>query len=244
MDKTTFFNTLALACEQNSISALATPAVREHLFALYELLVSENSKYNLTAITSPEDVIYKHFVDCMLLAQHIPADSTLIDVGCGAGFPSLPLCIVRPDLKITALDSTNKKIHFIQLVAERLKLQNITAICGRAEEIARDVAFRDSFDISTARAVANFPVLCELCLPFVRPGGVFLAMKGRYSEQEFNISPSSVGQLSANAPIVSTYLLNIGDANEQRTLIKVNKIGKTRDNFPRKYAQITKKPLI
>ena len=243
MDPNTFTDILKRACEQNSISELATFQVCEHLFCLYEFLVSENKKYNLTAITEPEDIIYKHFIDSLLISQYIPENLSVIDIGCGAGFPSLPLAIARPDLKITSLDSTNKKITYIQLAAQRLGLENITAICGRAEELARNTEFRDRFDISTARAVANFPVLCELCLPFVRKNGVFLSMKGKYSEQEFNISPSSIGQLSASTPNILTYSLVMPTGDEQRTLITMHKIGKTLDNFPRKYAQITKKPL-
>lgn len=237
-----FTTALSLACEQNSLPA-PTPQQSEHLFCLLELLVEENNKYNLTAITSPEDVIYKHFVDCLMLAQHIAPNLTVIDVGCGAGFPSLPLAIARPDLKITSLDSTAKKIHFIELASERLELQNISVLCGRAEEFAHNAAYRDTFDVATARAVANFPVLCELCLPFVRPHGQFIAMKGRFSESEFNISPSSLGQLSAKDLDILPYSLNINQDCDQRTLVKLNKIGKTRDNFPRKYAQISKNPL-
>ena len=242
MTLTEFTTTLANACQENSLDTPSSE-ISEHLFCLYELLVQENSKYNLTAITSPEDVIYKHFVDCMMLSDHLSPNSSLIDVGCGAGFPSLPLAIARPDLKITSLDSTAKKIHFIELAAQRLELQNITTLCGRAEEFAHKSQFRDSFDVATARAVANFPVLCELCLPFVRSGGQFLAMKGRYSQEEFNISPSSLGQLSAKDLEISPYSLMISHNSEQRTLVKLNKIGKTRDNFPRKYTQISKNPL-
>ncbi len=237
-----FTTTLSFACEQNSLPS-PTPQQAEHLFCLLELLVEENNKYNLTAITSPEDVIYKHFVDCIMLSQHIPPNLTVIDVGCGAGFPSLPLAIARPDLKITSLDSTAKKIHFIELASERLGLQNISVLCGRAEEFAHNATYRDSFDVATARAVANFPVLCELCLPFVRPNGQFVAMKGRFSESEFNISPSSLGQLSAKDLDIIPYSLNINQDSEQRTLVKLTKIGKTRDNFPRKYSQISKNPL-
>ncbi len=242
MTLTDFTSLLATACEQNSIP-LPTSKAPEHLFCLYELLVEENSKYNLTAITSSEEVIYKHFVDCILLSAHLAPNSSLIDVGCGAGFPSLPLAIARPDLKITSLDSTAKKINFIQLASQRLGLQNITTLCGRAEEFAHKIEFRDKFDVATARAVANFPVLCELCLPFVRPGGKFVAMKGRYSEEEFNITPSSMGQLSAKDLEITPYSLIIHGNSEQRTLVKLNKIGKTRDNFPRKYTQISKNPL-
>ncbi len=237
-----FTATLSLACEQNFLPAPA-PEQSEHLFCLLELLVEENTKYNLTAITSPEDVIYKHFVDCLMLSQHIAPNLTVIDVGCGAGFPSLPLAIARPDLKITSLDSTAKKIHFIELASERLGLPNISVLCGRAEEFAHNTTYRDSFDVATARAVANFPVLCELCLPFVRTNGQFVAMKGRFSEAEFNISPSSLGQLSAKDLYIIPYSLNINQDCEQRTLVKLNKIGKTRDNFPRKYSQISKNPL-
>ena len=237
-----FSTTLALACEHNSLPA-PTPEQSEHLFCLLELLIEENNKYNLTAITSPEDVIYKHFADCLMLSQHIAPNLSVIDVGCGAGFPSLPLAIARPDLKITSLDSTAKKIHFIELAAQRIGLQNISVLCGRAEEFAHNSTYRDAFDIATARAVANFPVLCELCLPFVRPHGQFIAMKGRYSEAEFNITPSSLGQLSAKDLDILPYSLNINQNSEQRTVVKLNKIGKTRDNFPRKYSQISKNPL-
>lgn len=234
--------TLTNACEQNSIPSPSSIAC-EQMFALLELLIAENKKYNLTAITSPEDVIYKHFADCLLLSPSIAPESTLIDVGCGAGFPSLPLAILRPDLRITPLDSTGKKIHFIELASGHLGLKNITPICGRAEEIARKEGYRDSFDVATARAVASFPVLCELCLPYVRPGGRFIAMKGRADSEELTLSSSSLGQLKASDLTLSPYSLFIRDGSEQRTLVFLNKIGKSPDNFPRKYAQISKNPL-
>jgi 16S rRNA (guanine(527)-N(7))-methyltransferase RsmG len=246
MDITTFSDILKRACEQNSISELATPQACEHLFCLYEFLVSENKKYNLTAITEPEDVIYKHFVDSLLISQHISENQSVIDVGCGAGFPSLPLAIARPDLKITSLDSTNKKITYIQLAAQRLGLENITAICGRAEEMARKAEYRDSFDISTARAVANFPILCELCLPFVKQSGQMIAMKSQRAAEELDAARNCIdvcgGKLSKTVAVNLT--TDAENTNfEQRNLIIISKANISPKNYPRHFSKISKKPL-
>lgn len=238
---TEFNDLLSRAAEQNNVNVAVEN--REQLFSFLELLLSENEKYNLTAIKQPADAVYKHIIDSILLAEHLPKGVSVVDVGCGAGFPSLPLAVVRPDLRITSMDSTAKKVNFIQMCVDRLGLGNVSPVCGRAEELAFRPEFRDKFDVATARAVANLPVLCELCLPFVKPNGHFMAMKGRYPAEEFNISAEALAKLSAEGMKIREYELATPDSGEQRTLVTITKIGKTKDNFPRKYSVITKNPL-
>ncbi len=216
---------------------------QEQLFEFLNILLIENQKYNLTAIKDPIEAIFKHFIDSIWLSDRLQNNTKLIDIGCGAGFPSLPLAIIRPDLKVTCVDATSKKVNFIHLCVNKLGLQNVTPICGRAEELAYDPTLRDSFDAATARAVANLPVLCELCLPFVKPNGRFLGLKGRYSSEEFEIDHASLAKLSAENLICQEYSLVTPDTTDARTLITITKIGKTPNNFPRKYAAILKNPL-
>lgn len=243
MDLNEYTSLLKASFEENSLPYQLPDDASEHLFSFLNLLITENQKYNLTAIKAPEEIICKHFTDSLIISSQIPQNSSLIDIGCGAGFPSLPLAITRPDLDITALDSTGKKINFVNIVKDMLDIKNITAISARAEEISHDPAFRDKFDVATARAVANFPVLCELCLPFVRKNGRFLAMKGRFSPQEFSLSDASLASLSAKNINISTYSLVCKGVPEERTLVSVDKIGKTLTDFPRKFSQISKNPL-
>ena len=249
MNFTEFSSTLTAAMEENGISSLLTPEASEHLFFLANFLISENQKYNLTAIKEHIPIIYKHFVDSLLLSAHIPENSTVIDVGCGAGFPSLPLAIARPDLKITSLDSTDKKITFIKLCAAELKLDNITAITARAEEAANgtsktcNIPLRETFDIATARAVASLPVLCELCIPFLKVGGRFVSMKGPDGADEFDSCHSYLPKIKAGNQSLTNYSLFYPDCAEVRTIISIEKLGKTPENFPRNYSQIRKKPL-
>lgn len=240
MDLTEFTCHLTEGLHKNDIRTEA--ANIEQLFAFLQLLLEENQKYNLTAIKQPIDAVYKHIIDSIWLADRLPHGTQLIDIGCGAGFPSLPLAIIRPDLRVTCLDSTAKKVNFIQICVEKLKLCNVSPICGRAEELAY-TTLRDSFDIATARAVANLPVLCELCLPFVKPNGRFLAMKGRYSAEEFEISRDSLAKLSAEGLECLEYSLHTHDSVDGRTLVTITKLGKTKNNFPRKYSAIVKDPL-
>ena len=142
-------------------------------------LVEYNQKVNLTALTAPEEILIKHFLDSMLLTRHvqIPLGASLIDVGTGAGFPSVPVLLLREDLQLTLLDSLNKRIVFLQQLAEKLGIR-VRCIHARAEEAGRMPELREQFDLATARAVAAMPVLTEYCIPFVKPGGIFVAMKG------------------------------------------------------------------
>jgi 16S rRNA (guanine527-N7)-methyltransferase len=241
MNKDLFMPVLEAAFTENRLSHLLDAHIRERLFLFADFLQQESNKYNLTAIKDFEGIIYKHFVDSLLVAEHIPNGASMIDIGCGAGFPSLPLAICRPDLKITALDSVSKKICFIEKCISILGLTNVNCVCDRAE-IAAHTHLRNSFDVAISRALAPFPILAELCIPFVRPSGTLLAMKGPEGTSELE-GLRLLPKLGAGEPEILTYNLLIGAQQIGRTLIITGKLGKTPNNFPRNFSQISKKPL-
>lgn len=208
-------------------------------FDIYaDFLVEYNKNVNLTAITEPDEILVKHFIDSILLLKYaeIPENSSLIDVGTGAGFPSIPLKIMRDDIKITLLDSLAKRITFLEKLCERLE---ITAefIHGRAEDIAQTAEYREKFDFSCARAVANLAVLSEYCIPFVKTGGYFLSMKGR--GEDIDGAENAIRILSGEISGISEYTLE----NDARKIIAIKKISQTSPKYPRKSAQIKKKSL-
>ncbi len=227
----------------NNLEAFAYDELAGKFEVLTVRMLEVNGHMNLTAIRDEDGIILKHYADSLTIARLIPENSTLIDVGCGAGFPSLPLAIARPDIRITALDSTAKRIEYIKETAEILGLSNISAIAARAEEAARDKTLRESFDISCARAVARLAALSELCLPFVKVGGKFIAMKGN-SGDEVAEAKGAIKKLGGR--IVSDESLDIslpgGEANP-RSIIECGKISHTPEIFPRNWPQILKKPL-
>lgn len=214
----------------------------EKLRIYYELLVEWNEKMNLTAITEPEDVALKHFCDSILLLSYadIQSGSSLIDVGTGAGFPSVPIKIVRDDIKLCLLDSLNKRLVFLQEVVDKLELHEVTIVHSRAEDGAKDAKLREQFDFATSRAVAQLNVLSEYCLPYVKVGGAFLAMKGKYSEEEIENAKSAIKTLGGKISKVDTY--NLIDSSE-RTIINVKKIAKTDKRYPRTASKIKSKAL-
>ncbi|MBQ8751910.1 MAG: 16S rRNA (guanine(527)-N(7))-methyltransferase RsmG, partial [Clostridia bacterium] len=164
--------------------AALTPEQAERFDVYARLLVEWNEKMNLTAITDPEGMLVKHFVDSLTLAPFLPEGGfSLIDVGTGAGFPGVPVAILRPDCRLTLLDSLNKRLTFLETLCREVGV-TATRVHARAEEGGRQAALRDRFDVATARAVAGLPLLCEYCLPFVKPGGRFLALKGPDGEAE------------------------------------------------------------
>ena len=214
---------------------------------LYELtihMLEVNKVMNLTAIKEIKDVILKHYVDSLLISQYIPENSKLIDIGCGAGFPTLPLAIFRPDLDITALDSTAKRIAYVKDTAKLLKLDNVTAIADRAENLAHKSEFREKFDISTARAVASLPILTELSLPYVKVGGKFIAMKSQKASDELEQSKSAI--LKCGGIVENNCNKNLVDKNNNfdiRNITIISKIKATPKDIPRHYSKISKKPL-
>lgn len=206
-----------------------------------EMLVQWNEKINLTAITDPEGISVKHFFDSIypFSLVDLPKGSTLIDVGTGAGFPSCPVKIWRDDIKITLLDSLQKRITFLAQLSDSLSL-GATCIHSRAEDLGKSAEFREKFDFATARAVANLADLCEYCLPFVKVGGKFLALKGSGADEEIKQAKDAVKLLGGKITQTTEYTLPNGDG---RTLVVIDKVSATPDKYPRTSAKIKKKSL-
>ena len=221
-------------------------AAAEKLELYARLLVQWNERMNLTAITDPEGILRKHFVDSLTALPHLPAGPCrLIDVGTGAGFPGVPLAVVRGALQLTLLDSLNKRLGFLRELCAALELP-VTLIHARAEEGGRQPALREQFDVATARAVAALPVLAEYCLPFVKQGGRFIAMKGPEGEAEAAAAAKAVARLGGAPAKVHTVLLPVppdGEAAEERRLLVIDKIAATPPAYPRPSAKIARQPL-
>ena len=217
------------------------------MFFLSEKLVETNQVMNLTAIVDEDGIILRHLVDSLLISAEIPQGATIIDVGCGGGFPTLPLAIFRQDVSITAIDSTEKKIRYVQETADELGLSNVRAISARAEELAHLPEYRERFDVATARAVAALPVLCEITLPFVKVGGSLVAMKAKDARTELDASQNAIatlcGKTAASELIFTELTLSGFGISENRAIINIKKMSKTPAAYPRKYAQIKKSPL-
>lgn len=227
----------------NGLNTLLCDGVCKKFFALTEIMLTENEKYNLTAITEPSKIILNHYADCVMLASKIKENARLIDVGCGAGFPTLPLAIIRKDINITAMDSTAKRINYVGNACSALGITNVTAIAARAEDEARKKEMRESFDYATARAVAQMRVLSELCLPFVKVGGCLLAMKGKNAEAEMQEAAHAITVLGGEVEEYGQIELKGGEEIFTHPIITVRKKSKTPQVYPRAFAQISKKPL-
>ena len=250
MEKSSFINKLNAAVITN-LGITLSEEQNERLFSLAERLVEVNNVMNLTAITDEDGIILRHFVDSMLISEYITPNSRLIDVGCGAGFPTLPLAIIRPDIMITALDSTEKRIRYVQETADMLGLTNVKAVTARAEDFAKLPENREKYDHATARAVASMPMLAELTIPFIKIGGSLVAMKAKGAHEEFEASRSAIRQLAGSKSLEGAQMIEknlVGRINEalveeNRTVIIVPKLSATPKQFPRKFAQIKKSPL-
>lgn len=211
-------------------------------FDMYaRLLVEYNEKVNLTAITDPDDIVIKHFADSLALLKYvdIKKNTSLADVGTGAGFPGAALLIARNDLEVTLFDAVNKKLDFIRFALSQLGLSaNIVHI--RAEDAGKSTHYREAFDTVTARAVAQLRVLCEYCVPLVKVGGVFAPMKGEMSEDEIKSGFSALNNIGIKSHECFSYTIPTGDI---RNIIYAEKISHTSPKYPRPMAQISKKPL-
>ena len=208
------------------------------LSAYAEMLRQEGKKQNVTAVDDPDVVWVRHFLDSAYLSDRIPAGAAVLDLGTGGGIPGLPLAILRSDLNITLLDSELKKIEFCRAAAKQLSL-DVNTVSGRAEELAHDPAFREQFDCAVSRAMASGSMLTELALPFVRPGGKLLAMKGRGYTAENEPFDGAAAALLAEKPEILSYDLE----GEQKFLITVRKQCSTPQNYPRRFAKIKRDPL-
>ena len=206
-----------------------------------ELLVDWNQKINLTAITAPDDIVIKHFVDSLLLlkAYDVPQSAKMIDVGTGAGFPSVPVAMVRGDIRLTLMDSLNKRINFLTELSAEL---GVSAACvhARAEEFGNKAEFREQYDVACARAVAHLRELSEYCLPFVKVGGGFVALKSVGLEQELEEAKAAIGILGGKVEDICRFTLPDG---AERAIAVIRKIRPTPKKFPRPYGKIKKNPL-
>ena len=211
----------------------------------YDFLKEWNSFMNLTAITEFHEVLKKHFVDSLSLVKAIPdlveKSYSVIDVGTGAGFPGIPLKIVFPNLKVTLLDSLNKRIKFLDHIIEELKLDGIRTIHGRAEDYARKAGYREKFDLCVSRAVANLTSLSEYCLPYVRVGGRFVSYKSGDIEQEISESERAIKILGGKVYQVEKF--NLPGTEIQRSFVMIKKMKNTQNKYPRKAGMPTKEPL-
>lgn len=206
-----------------------------------ERLVSWNKHINLTAITDPDEIVIKHFVDCLTIMKYVnfSAGQTLVDVGCGAGFPGMPLFIANPKIEVTFVDSVRKKLSFIR---ESLNNAGLVAHVKneRAEILGKDPEFREQFDYATARAVAPLNQLCEYCLPLVKVGGLFIAMKGSSGMEELADARNAIKALGGELVKADEFELS---NNDKRSIIIVRKISQTPTKYPRKTKKIDTKPL-
>ncbi len=203
-----------------------------------DFLVEYNEKVNLTAITDPSEILKKHFIDSIALSKYVSIsdNSSIIDVGTGAGFPSVPLKLFRPDIKVTLLDSLNKRVEFLRQLCEKLGIE-AEFIHGRAEDFSKLSEYREKYDFSCARAVANLSLLSEFCIPFVKVGGSFISMKG--PSEDISDGENAVKLLGGEISDIAEYDL----FGEQRRIIIVKKISQTPPKYPRNSSQIKKKQL-
>lgn len=231
---------------------IAVPLSAESIraFHVYAAMLRKwNEKMNLTNILDDQGIAIRHFVDSLTLVAHIEEEQekqrckelSLIDVGTGAGFPGIPLKVTMPDIQVTLLDSLNKRITFLNAVCEALHLTGINAIHSRAEEAANSKKYREKYDIATARAVASLPTLCEYCLPYVKVGGIFLAMKG-HAEDEVEEAKKAIITLGGTIENVREFVLPGTDM--KRTIIVVRKIRPTPPKYPRGQGKPEKEPIL
>ena len=236
------FISKSLLKEKAALYGVSLDAKALERFDIYaRLLVEWNEKINLTAITEPDEIVIKHFVDSLSIfsAVEIPGGAKVIDVGTGAGFPGVAMLIARPDLDITLMDSTNKKLNVIRNILENIGLE-ANVVHKRAEEAGQSKDFRESYDFATARAVSNLRDLSEFCLPFVRVGGTFISMKSAKADEEIEEGKKAIAVLGGRIKEKKTF--NLEDAGE-RTVILIEKSSSTPAKYPRPSAKMAKNPI-
>lgn len=234
MDKQIFIDGI------NELSGEVTEKQLGQLSRYSQLLVEWNEKMNLTAVTDPEGIAVKHFLDSILPLYHIDFSGvkTIADIGTGAGFPGIPIKIMGPDFKLTLIDSLNKRINFLNAVCEEIGVKDTECIHGRAEELGKNTDFREKFDAVVSRAVANMTVLCEYCLPFVAVGGMFVALKAENADDELDAAKPMIGTLGGRVEKVISAPLPMSDIT--RKLIIIRKVVATPTKFPRRADKIKK----
>ena len=226
-----------------SIGIDISDAQSQQFLQYYEMLIEKNKVMNLTAITEFDDVVMKHFIDSLIITKYLDFNNvrSMIDIGTGAGFPGIPLKIVFPDVKVTLMDSLNKRIDFLNEVIERLKLNNISAVHERAETLGHNEKFREKYDLCVSRAVANLSVLSEYTIPFVKAGGYFAAYKGSDIDKEVDESKKAISILGGTLENIYSYKLP--DNISSRSIILIKKTKPTGKKYPRKPGTPKKEPL-
>lgn len=236
-----FIQILCKECERQNISINEKQCV--DLAEYKNMLLEWNEKMNLTAITDEYEIIVKHFVDCLECTKVIKDEKNIIDVGTGAGFPGMVLAIYYKDKNFTLLDALNKRLIFLQEVVNKLGLKNVKIVHARAEEIARTGEYKEVYDASVSRAVANLPVLLEYTSPFVKVNGTCIVMKGDSIEDEIKISANALNTLKLKIEDKYNYSYIINNEEYNRVILNIRKNSNTPQKYPRNYGQIKKKPL-
>lgn len=235
-----------LAVQLEAAGFTVTEKQLEQFTTYYEMLIETNKSLNLTAITDPHEVAVKHFVDSLTALDEgqivFKTGATLLDLGTGAGFPGIPLAIMRPDLKITLFDSLQKRLTFLESVIKALHISNVTTLHGRAEDLSHMAAHRATYDIVTSRAVARLPILLEWALPYVKQNGYMVALKGAAYEEELQEAKKALQILKGTVDRVKP--VQLPTLADKRAIIYVRKTGITPKQYPRKPKEIKTKPLV
>ena len=213
----------------------------DKFYKYMNLLIEWNEKMNLTAIIEPNEIILKHFIDSITILKDIKDGLTIVDVGTGAGFPGIPLSIMNPTLKITLVDSLNKRLIFLQEVINELDLKNVELVHARAEEFGRNKKYREKFDVATSRAVANLSTLSEYLLPLVKINGKAISMKAGNASQEIEDAKKAIKTLGGNINNIEEF--NLPQSDIGRTIIIIDKIKETPGKYPRKPGTPSKEPI-
>lgn len=225
----------------NEIGIVLDEEQMNQFYIYMKLLLEWNEKINLTAIIEPEEIILKHFIDSMTIAKKIEKNAKLIDVGTGAGFPGIPIKIIRPDIEVTLLDSLNKRILFLQAVTEQLGLTKIKTIHCRVEEFGKNKNYREIFDCATSRAVANLTTLAEYLIPLVKIQGICISMKGPNIEEEIREGKKAISVLGGKIEEIKNFQLPKSDID--RNIVVIRKIKSTPLKYPRKPGMPSKEPI-
>lgn len=239
MEKEEWKNFLIKQCQELKIEM--DEKKQDQFYTYMEILIKWNKNINLTAITEPEEVLQKHFIDSLTILPYIEENATIIDVGTGAGFPGIPVKIAKENTKVILLDALNKRLNFLQEVINTLQLSNIETIHARAEEVGKNKALRENFDIATSRAVAPLNILVEYLLPLVKLGGKCICMKGSNIEEEIGNSKKAIEILGGKIEKISEF--NLPNSDIKRNIIVIKKVSKTPEKYPRKPGTPSKEPI-
>jgi 16S rRNA (guanine527-N7)-methyltransferase len=230
--------------EASNNGIILTPLMLDRFEKYKNMLLEYNKNINLTAITDEYEIIVKHFVDCLECTKYIEKNTNIIDVGTGAGFPGIVICIFfDQEIEMTLLDSLNKRLVFLKDVVDSLKLQKVNIIHGRAEDIAKENNKREKYDYVVSRALANLPVLLEYIIPYIKVNGEAIIMKANNLEEELNNSKNALKVLNCVTKEIYTYNLLIENENFTRKIVVIKKINNTPNKYPRMYGKIKKQPL-